>query len=351
MTKRNPAPGGLRFLSVCSGVEAASLAWGPLGWRALAFAQFDPEHNYARGPDFPSRVLAHRFPDVPNLGDLTRYEEWPEDLAPDVLCGGTPCQSFSAAGRRGGMADPRGQLSHCFVGVARRYRPRWVVWENVPGAYSADKGEAFRSIVGALEEFGYGVAWRVRDAQFFGVPQRRRRIVLVGYLGDWRPAAAVLFEPGGVRRDRPSRRKARTGVAGPAGLGLEGGCVPVGTLNCSARAPKPRFQYVHRLVLMAHRGPIPEGRVVNHLNGRKADNRLSNLEVATRSENAQHALHMGLVRTKKLTAAKAAAVRRAIASGKTRREVAQSLGISPALVGRVVRGETWKSLPTAGKAR
>lgn len=234
------AADGLRFLSVCSGVEAASLAWGPLGWKAAAFSQFDPEHNYARGPDFPSRVLAHRFPDVSNLGDLTKFEEWPDDLKFDLLCGGTPCQSFSMAGKRGGMADPRGRLSLSFVGVARRYRPQWVVWENVPGALTAERGEAFRSIVGALAELGYGLAWRVLDAQHFGVPQRRKRLVLVGYLGDPRPACAVLFESDSLRRDPPSRGKTRKGSTPPLMAALQA----VASSEPSTRSPQPASEPV-----------------------------------------------------------------------------------------------------------
>lgn len=104
---------GLRYFSVCSGIEAASVAWGPLGWRAVAFAEVDP---------FPSAVLAHHYPAVPNLGDMTRFREWP-DADVDVLVGGTPCQSFSVAGLRQGLDDPRGNLALVYLGLVERFRP------------------------------------------------------------------------------------------------------------------------------------------------------------------------------------------------------------------------------------
>ena len=174
----------MRYLSVCSGVEAASLAWEPLGWYPWAFSEIDPA---------PCAVLAHRWPQVPNLGDMARYQEWP-DAAIDVLVGGTPCQSFSVAGLRKGLADPRGNLMLTFGAIAGRYRPAWLVWENVPGVLSSGGGRDFGAFLGMLAELGYGFAYRVLDAQHFGVPQRRRRVFVVGHLGDWRRAGAVLFE-------------------------------------------------------------------------------------------------------------------------------------------------------------
>lgn len=174
----------MRFLSVCSGIEAASVAWEPIGWQALAFSEVEA---------FPSAVLAHHYPSVPNLGDMTRHEEWP-DLRPDVLVGGTPCQSFSMAGKRAGIDDQRGALAISFGRVAARYRPRWVVWENVPGVLSSGRGRDFASFVGGLVKLGYCCSWRVLDAQYFGLAQRRRRVFVVGHLGDWRASASVLFE-------------------------------------------------------------------------------------------------------------------------------------------------------------
>ena len=185
--------------SVCSGIEAASVAWNPLGMEAAWLSEIEP---------FPSAVLAHRYPGIENRGDMTRFKEWP-DGSIDVLVGGTPCQSFSVAGKRGGMDDPRGQLALAFAGIAQRFRPRWIVWENVPGVLSSGGGRDFGSFLWSLAELGYGWAYRVLDAQNFGVPQRRRRVFVVGHLGDWRRAAAVLFEPESVHRNSPKGRKAR----------------------------------------------------------------------------------------------------------------------------------------------
>ncbi len=207
----------MRYLSVCSGIEAATVAWAPLGWAAAAFAEISP---------FPSAVLAHHYPDVPNLGDITRYREWPNVGPVQLLVGGTPCQSFSVAGLRGGLADPRGNLALVFLGIADALRPEWVVWENVPGVlsslshaapdpcpppppvdlgrdgaevetedeYDSEELHAFNCFVAGLSELGYGVAYRVLDAQYFGLAQRRKRVFVVGCLGGWQRAAAVLFE-------------------------------------------------------------------------------------------------------------------------------------------------------------
>jgi len=188
--------------SVCSGIEAATVAWEPLGFDPAWFAEIDP---------FCSALLEYRYPHVANLGDFTQIDAPPGTI--DILVGGTPCQSFSVAGRRGGLDDARGNLAIEFCRLAGRLRPRWIVWENVPGVLSSNGWRDFGSILGALAELGYGCAWRVLDAQFFGVPQRRRRVFVVGHLGDWRRAAAVLLEREGLRRDTPARRKTRQGVA------------------------------------------------------------------------------------------------------------------------------------------
>jgi len=201
-------------LSVCSGIEAASVAWQPLGWEAVAFSEIEP---------FPCAVFQHHYPSVPNLGDLTKYKEWPDDLKFDLLVGGTPCQSYSVAGQRQGLNDPRGQLMFSFLGVAGRYRPRWVVWENVPGVLSSGGGRDFGAFLGALGNLGYGWAYRVLDAQWFGVPQRRRRVFVVGCLGDQRRAAQVLFERESLRRDSPPSREAGERTA-PATQERAGGC-------------------------------------------------------------------------------------------------------------------------------
>jgi DNA (cytosine-5)-methyltransferase 1 len=194
------------YLSVCSGIEAATVAWHRLGWTPVAFSEIEP---------FPCAVLAHHYPDTPNLGDMTTFKEW--DIgAIDVLVGGTPCQSFSVAGLRKGLDDPRGNLMLVYLAIARRFAPRWVVWENVPGVLSSSGGGDFGTFLGGLAECGYGFAYRILDAQWFGVPQRRRRVFVVGYLrdfGDWRAAAAVLFERESLRGYPPPSREAGERVA------------------------------------------------------------------------------------------------------------------------------------------
>jgi DNA (cytosine-5)-methyltransferase 1 len=192
-----------RYLSVCSGIEAATAAWHPLGWQPAAFAEIEP---------FPRAVLQYRYPEVPLHGDFTTIGA-DEYGAIDLLVGGTPCQSFSIAGLRGGLADDRGNLALEFLRLADRKRPRWLVWENVPGVLSIDGGRAFGAILGGLVELGYGFAYRVLDAQHFGVPQRRRRVFVVGYLGDWRRAAAVLFERHSLSGHPAPRRQ--TGQVAP----------------------------------------------------------------------------------------------------------------------------------------
>ena len=193
----------MRYGSVCSGVEAATVAWHPLGWEPQWFSEIEP---------FPSAVLAHHYPEVPNLGDMTKFKEWTDDPI-DLLVGGTPCQSFSIAGLRKGLDDPRGNLMLTFVAIAARYRPRWVVWENVPGVLSSNGGRDFGTFLTALGEVGYGFAYRVLDAQYFGVAQRRRRVFVVGCLGDWRRAAAVLFERESLSGHPAPSREAREDVA------------------------------------------------------------------------------------------------------------------------------------------
>ena len=196
----------MKYLSVCSGIEAASVAWHQLGWEPIGFSEIEK---------FPSQVLATRFPGVKNYGDMTRFKEWGiERGSIDVLVGGTPCQAFSVAGLRRGLEDPRGNLALVFVAMVEWFRPEWVVWENVPGVLSSSGGRDFGSFLGALGELGYGFAYRVLDAQYFGVAQRRRRLFLVAHSsGDPRRAAEVLFEPSCLRGDPPPRREAREGVA------------------------------------------------------------------------------------------------------------------------------------------
>lgn len=201
----------MRYISTFSGIEAATVAWGPLGWEPLAFSEIDP---------FACAVLAERFPGVPNLGDMTKID-WKKAVKaygkPDLVVGGSPCQSFSVAGGRTGLDGASGLMWE-YVRCVRELMPRWLLWENVPGALSSSHGEDFRCLLEALDALGYGLAWRVLDAQFFGVAQRRERVFLVGHLGDVR-ACEVLFEPDCLRWDPPSSREKRQELAAGAGSG------------------------------------------------------------------------------------------------------------------------------------
>ena len=195
----------MRYLSVCSGIEAATVAWHPLGWEAAAYSEIEK---------FPSEVLAHHYPDTPNVGDMTKFKEWTNVSDVDVLVGGTPCQSFSVAGLRKGLDDPRGNLMLTYLAIAAKYRPKWLVWENVPGVLSSNGGLDFASLLRGMGELGYGFAYRILDAQYFGVAQRRRRVFVVGYAGNWRPAAAVLFERHSMcGYPAPSREKGKSSSA------------------------------------------------------------------------------------------------------------------------------------------
>jgi DNA (cytosine-5)-methyltransferase 1 len=239
----------MRYLSVCSGIEAVSVAWQPLGWQPAMFAEIDPfccwllrSRYHASRPIFmPSpheatsrkeakqRAAAIRnivaLPAdgaVINTGDFTKIGA--DDVgAIDLLVGGTPCQSFSVAGKRAGLDDPRGNLTIEFARLAGRLRPLWVVWENVPGVLSIDDGRTFGAFLGMLVQLGYGIAYRVLDAQHFGVPQRRRRVFAVGHLGNWRAAAAVLLERESLSGYPPPRREARQGTAPGVEVGPSGG--------------------------------------------------------------------------------------------------------------------------------
>lgn len=194
----------MKYISLFSGIEAASVAWEPLGWEPVAFSEIEP---------FPCAVLKDRFPMVPNLGDVMEVDWSGYAGSIDLIVGGSPCQAFSVAGKREGLMDSRGQLMLEYVRAVREIRPRWVLWENVPGVLSQDKGEAFATLQDELEQCGYSLAWRVLDAQFFGVAQRRRRVFLVGH-SDPGCAAAVLFERESLRWDSPSSRKKRKELAG-----------------------------------------------------------------------------------------------------------------------------------------
>lgn len=232
----------MRFGSVCSGIEAASVAWGPLGFEAAWFAEIEA---------FPCSVLAHHYPAVPNMGDMTQLAPLVRAgllEAPDVLVGGTPCQAFSIAGARAGLLDPRGQLTLSFADLANaidEQRPDdecVIVWENVPGVLS-DKSNAFGCFLGILagedEQLvapggkwpNAGVvvgpqrtiAWRVLDAQYFGVAQRRRRVFVVASARKGFDPTEILFEFDGVRRDTAPSRQAGQDVAGTISSRTTGG--------------------------------------------------------------------------------------------------------------------------------
>ena len=216
----------MKYASVCSGIEAATAAWHLLGWQPVWFSEIEP---------FPCKVLAHHYPQVPNLGDMTKLNqnETYNNEPIDLLVGGTPCQSFSIAGLRGGLDDDRGNLAleYCRILIAKQ--PKWFVWENVPGVFSSNSGKDFANLLSAFtgkeinpeglgnagvimgNDSAYSVAWRVLDAQYFGVPQRRRRVFVIGYLGNnWRAPYAVLFERDSLRRDFEAGAKARKGTSG-----------------------------------------------------------------------------------------------------------------------------------------
>lgn len=197
----------MRFGSLASGIEAASVAWKPLGMTPAFFSEIDP---------FCCSLLQQQHPDAPNLGDMNDITTHSLRRCGkiDVLVAGTPCQAFSVAGERGGLADPRGQLALRAVQILEYLQPRWFVWENVPGVLSSGQGKDFGAFLGEVAKLGYGWAYRILDAQFFGVPQRRRRVFVVGHLGDWRPAAEVLFESGCVPRNSEKGRKTKSNIAG-----------------------------------------------------------------------------------------------------------------------------------------
>lgn len=172
----------MKYVSLFSGIEAASVAWDGLGWEPLCFAELD---------EFPSAVLAERFPDVPNVGDVTKVNWKKYRNKVDLVVGGSPCQSFSVAGKREGLQGESGLMFE-YIRAIREIRPRWFLWENVPGALSSECGEAFRQLLSEMDKLGYGLAWRVLDAQFFGVAQRRRRVFLVGHFGACPPSRFSL---------------------------------------------------------------------------------------------------------------------------------------------------------------
>lgn len=228
----------MKYISICSGIEAATVAWHQLGWKPLAFSEIE---------DFPSALLAHHYPNIPNLGDMTKFYEWDIDTLAntDILVGGTPCQAFSVAGLRAGLEDDRGQLTLTYIKLLDHIdnirsfygkEPAICVWENVPGVLSS-KDNAFGAFLGGLAGENcellpprgkwsnsgcvYGtkrtIAWRILDAQYFGLAQRRKRVFVVASARDFDPSE-ILFEFDGVRRDTaPSRETGETATTSVRG--------------------------------------------------------------------------------------------------------------------------------------
>ena len=198
----------MKFLSICSGIESASVAWEPLGYECIGVSEIEP---------FRSAVLQHHYPEVKNYGDFTQIEK--KDIggkSPDVLVGGTPCATFSVAGLREGVKSDRGNLALEFIRLIKRINPTWVLWENVPGILSSNDGKDLASFLGGLAELGYGFAYRVLDTQYIrtqrfprAIPQMRRRIFVVGHSRNWRNTAKVLFDGEALSWNPPPRREKR----------------------------------------------------------------------------------------------------------------------------------------------
>ena len=196
MLKKNK----LTYLGLCEGISTATVAWKGF-MRPVGFAEID---------EFPSTVLKYHYPGVPNLGDITKFKEWDIEH-PNVIIGGTPCQSFSVAGLRGGLEDSRGNLTLTFVKILEHFNPEWFIWENVPGVFSSNNGRDFHSFTEGLQAIGYSIGWRVLDAQYFGLAQRRKRVFVVGNnSGNLRSVAEVLFERESLFRNlEESRQKGK----------------------------------------------------------------------------------------------------------------------------------------------
>ena len=201
----------IKYLSICSGIESVSVAWKPLGWEAMGFSEIDP---------FRSAILQYHYPEVKNYGDFTKITKESFSETPDVLVGGTPCATFSIAGLRKGLGEDRGNLALEFILLIKRIKPTWVLWENVFGVLSSNGGRDFASFLGALAECGYGFAYRVLDAQYTrtqrfprAIPQRRRRVFVVGHIGNWKNPAKVLFNTTSMQENPPPIRRKQERIA------------------------------------------------------------------------------------------------------------------------------------------
>ena len=197
----------MKYLSLFSGIEAATVAWKQLGWECIGVSEIDP---------FACEVLKYHYPKIPNLGDITKItKETLHDIKqkytnePIIVVGGSPCQAFSVAGLRKGLEDPRGNLMLEYIRVVATIQPTYFIWENVPGALSSNNGRDFGTLLQTMAQLGYSLCWRVLDSKNFGVPQRRRRVFLVGHLGNEKRPFEILFEPKSMHRNNPKSKQKR----------------------------------------------------------------------------------------------------------------------------------------------
>ena len=214
----------IRYISLFSGIEAWSCAVRDMPeYEPIAFAEVDP---------FACAVLAHHYPDVPNLGDVRTIDGRQFHGSCDLVVGGSPCQDWSIAGLRQGLEGQRSVLALEYIRLLKEIEPRWVIFENVPGLFSCNNGADFQKLLQEMDKLGYSCAWSVLDSQYFKLAQRRRRVFLVGHLGDWRYPATVLLEPDCLQRHPPARRKAGKGNSRSASQGAGNGRIS-GTLCAS----------------------------------------------------------------------------------------------------------------------
>lgn len=220
MKKTMPMGRPLRYISLCSGIEAASVAWGSLGWTPVCFSEIE---------EFPSEVLRHRFPCVPNVGDVTTYDWGEYHGAADVVAFGSPCTSFSIAGLRKGLDDPRGMVMLKCLEAAKAIEPRWVLIENVPALLSSHGGKDFQTLLETMARFwsGGSIAWRVLRSEFYGLAQKRQRLFVVISTGTPDGAAKVLLDEEGDRRPSQTSEERWQELANRAGISThdEGWCL------------------------------------------------------------------------------------------------------------------------------
>tara|TARA_B100000214_G_scaffold325281_1_gene262726 strand:- start:167 stop:1267 length:1101 start_codon:yes stop_codon:yes gene_type:complete len=197
----------MKYLSLFSGIEAASVAWKQLGWECIGVSEIDP---------FACEVLKYHYPKIPNLGDITKItKETLHDIKqkytnePLIVVGGSPCQAFSISGLRKGLEDPRGNLMLEYIRVVATIQPTYFIWENVPGVLSSNNGKDFGTLLQTMAQLGYSLCWRTLDSKNFGVPQRRRRVFLVGHLGNEKRPFEILFEPKSMHRTHTKSKQKR----------------------------------------------------------------------------------------------------------------------------------------------